>query len=115
MNCRICNKIDEHMDICCDCFECVLHKLSIVKKLLKVEYINEITNLTIDFCKYDQIQQHSNCYICTKKDPEPIQTCCYNCRLEIYKRTVLLYNTRENLNDIIEKASRCYEISKFTS
>lgn len=74
-----------------------------------------MTNLTIDFCKYDIIQQQSNCYICNKTEPEHIQTCCYNCRLEIYKRTVLLYNNHEDLNMIIENACTCYEVFRMTS
>ena len=112
MNCQICNKITEHINICCDCFELVNDKLMSVKKFLRIEYINEITNLTITFCKFDQMKQNSDCPICNNENATNIKDCCSHCRTEIYKRSILLFNTQDNIVDIMDKACRCYEAFK---
>jgi hypothetical protein len=112
MNCLVCNQVDEHMNICPECIDLLNEKLKTVEKFLMIEYINEITDLTIMFCKLDKTKNLNCCSMCKDKRFTNIKECCLECRLNIYKRAVLLFNKQEDMNEIIEKASRCYEALK---
>lgn len=88
-----------------------------IKKVLRPSLIKEIIELTIVFYKKGFYINHLDieCPICNKGhlNDETRWKCCPDCLNEIYKRSVLLLDSKtKNFNDIIEAAGYCYQVFK---